>query len=59
VPTIVYYVPANNKFIELIGVFDDQSLLEYEQKFIASRFPLRVASVTQDQMKLSSTDCTA
>jgi len=34
-------------------------LLEYEQKFIGGRFPLRVASVAQDQMKISSADCAA
>lgn len=59
VPTIVYYVPKDNKFIELIGTFNDQTVLEYEQKFVSGRLPLRQASVSQEQMKVSSVDCAA
>jgi len=39
IPTVVFYSPEKQRYAQLIGKFDKETIQEHEQKFINGRLP--------------------
>ena len=53
VPTVVYYQPKHNRFMELIGSFDFDNIFMQEERLVTGGAGPREAPVSQTSMLLS------
>lgn len=56
-PTVVYYHPSVNKQAKLIGMFDDETLKQHQDKFLNGRLPLYDTLVPKEQLAIDNLDC--
>mmetsp|Transcript_1861 Transcript_1861/g.1309 ORF Transcript_1861/g.1309 Transcript_1861/m.1309 type:complete len:89 (+) Transcript_1861:1335-1601(+) len=57
VPTVVFYYPEKNKYSQLIGKFDFETIQEHEQRFITGKLSTFEAKVRRNDILFHHIDC--
>lgn len=58
-PTVVFMHVNHNKHASMIGKFDQESILDHEDRFKLAKLPLSNVKVDQRELKFSDIDCQA
>ena len=58
-PTVIYYAPHINKFYQMIGKFDAETVHDHEERFKNGKLSLVSAKVEKRDMVFDEIDCAA
>ena len=58
-PSIIFYTPVNNKYTQMIGKFDADTVLSHEDRFKNGRISLIDAKVPKREIVFDEIDCAA
>jgi len=53
VPTVIYMQPKHNRFADLVGAFDFDTIREQEDRVTSGTLPMRTAPLSKEEMHLA------
>lgn len=57
VPTVVFYNPEKNRYAQLIGKFDEETIRNHEQKFLKGQLPTFDVTVKAKEITIEELKC--